>query len=130
MVFDDISLPLGTLRFRMNGGHGGHNGVRSMLAHLAGDQFVRLKVGIGESSGAALVGHVLGTFSLQERELVENTLARAADAVQLAVSSGPEKAANQFNTRTSKKSKTPTEQDESQVRGADCPEHKGDRDQH
>ncbi|MGB0145520.1 MAG: aminoacyl-tRNA hydrolase [Akkermansiaceae bacterium] len=130
VVFDDISLPLGTLRFRMNGGHGGHNGVRSMLAHLAGDQFVRLKVGIGESSGAALVGHVLGTFSLQERELVENTLARAADAVQLAVSSGPEKAANQFNTRTSKKSKTPTEQDESQVRGADCPEHKGDRDQY
>ena len=114
----------------MNGGHGGHNGVRSMLAHLAGDQFVRLKVGIGESSGAALVGHVLGTFSLQERELVENTLARAADAVQLAVSSGPENAANQYNTRTSKKSKTPTEQDESQVRGADCPEHKGDRDQY
>jgi PTH1 family peptidyl-tRNA hydrolase len=129
VVFDDISLPLGTLRFRMNGGHGGHNGVRSLLAHLPGDGFVRLKVGIGEAGGEALVGHVLGAFSSEEKELVENTLARAADAVQLAVSDGPERAANEFNTRTPKKSKTPTEQDESQVRGADCPEHEGNRNQ-
>ncbi len=123
-VFDDISLPLGHLRFRMNGGHGGHNGVRSLLAHLPTDRFARLKLGIDGAAGEKLVGHVLGSFATAEREEVENTLARAADAVQLAVSSGLEKAANEFNTRALKKPKT--EPDESQVRGHDCPEHPGD----
>ena len=125
VVFDDVSLPLGTLRFRMNGGHGGHNGVRSMLGHLPSDQFPRLKFGISGASGDALVGHVLGTFSEDERELLENTLARAADAVQLAASGGIEKSANEFNTRTQKKPPKETE-DESQVRGHDCPEHPGE----
>ena len=130
VVFDDISLPLGHLRFRMNGGHGGHNGVRSLLSHLPTDRFSRLKLGINGADGEKLVGHVLGSFAGDERELVENTLARAADAVQLTVSSGLEKAANEFNTRTPKKPKKQTEPDESQVRGHDCPEHPGNGEQH
>lgn len=130
VVFDDISLPLGNLRFRMNGGHGGHNGVRSLLGHLPNDKFSRLKLGISGATGEQLVGHVLGNFAVAECELVENTLARAADAVQLALNSGLEEASNKFNTRTPKKSKKPTEEDESQVRGADCPERPGDGDQH
>ena len=130
VVFDDISLPLGHLRFRMNGGHGGHNGVRALLSHLPTDRFARLKLGISGTIDENLVGHVLGTFAVDERELMENTLARAADAVQLAVSSGLEKAANEFNTRTLKKPKTQTEQDESQVRGHDRPEHPGNGEQH
>lgn len=130
VVFDDISLPLGNLRLRMSGGHGGHNGVRSLLAHLPTDKFSRLKLGISGATGEQLVGHVLGDFAVGERELVENTLARAADAVQLAIHSGPEKASNEFNTRIPKKPKKPTEKDESQVRRPDCPERPGDRDQH
>ena len=130
VVFDDISLPLGHLRFRMNGGHGGHNGVRSLLAHLPTDRFARLKLGIDGVDGEKLVGHVLGTFATAERELVENTLARAADAVQLAASGGLEKAANEFNTRAPKKPKKLPEQDESKVRGPDCPEHPGNGEQH
>lgn len=129
VVFDDVSLPLGSLRFRLNGGHGGHNGVRSLLAHLPSDAFPRLKVGIGAASGEQLVGHVLGNFAVAERELLENTLARAADAVQLAASNGIEKAANEFNTRSQKKSPKQTE-DESQVRGPDCPEHPGNGEEH
>ncbi len=129
IVFDDIALPLGTLRFRMNGSHGGHNGIRSLLDHLSGDQFPRLKVGIGGASGDQLVGHVLGNFQADERELLENTLARAADAVQLAGSGGLEKAANEFNTRTKKKPKPQPEhpiQDEPQIRRPDRPEHPRD----
>ncbi|MGC6567800.1 MAG: aminoacyl-tRNA hydrolase [Akkermansiaceae bacterium] len=129
VVFDDVSLPLGSLRFRMNGGHGGHNGIRSLLAHLPSNAFPRLKVGIGAATGEQLVGHVLGNFSVEERELLENTLARAADAVQLAASGGVEKAANEFNTRSQKKPKQPTE-DESQVRGPDRPEHPGNGEEH
>ena len=130
-IFDDISLPLGHLRFRMNGGHGGHNGVRSLLAHLPSDRFARLKLGIDGVAGEKLVGHVLGDFTGAEKELVENTLARAADAVQLALSGGLEKAANEFNTRAPKKPKPKpqTEPDESQVRGHDCPEHPGNGEQ-
>lgn len=112
-IFDDVSLPLGGLRFRMNGGHGGHNGVRSLLAHLGSDQFARLKLGIGGVSGEALVSHVLGSFMVAEKELVENTLARAVDAVQLASAEGLERAASEFNTRLPKKPKPQIEADES-----------------
>lgn len=129
VVFDDVSLPLGSLRFRLNGSHGGHNGVRSLLAHLPTDAFPRLKVGIGEAGGEQLVGHVLGNFAVAERELLENTLARAADAVQLAATDGIERAANEFNTRSQKKSQKQTE-DESQVRGPDRPEHPGNGEEH
>lgn len=99
VVFDDIALPLGTIRFKQNGGHGGHNGVRSLIDHFGSENFPRLKIGIEGTAGEALVGHVLGSFKPNERELVENTLATAADAVQLALSSGIESAANQFNVR-------------------------------
>jgi len=125
VVFDDISLPLGNLRFRMNGGHGGHNGVRSLLEHLAGDDFARLKFGIGGGSGDQLTGHVLGTFAMDEKELLQNTLATAADAVQLAASAGVEAAANHFNvkSKTQKTNLEPISPDEPQIRGDDRPEH-------
>ena len=124
VVYDDIALPLETLRFRMNGGDGGHNGIASMIAHLGTKDFPRLKVGIGGVPGEKLVGHVLGTFRKEEAELVQNTLARAADAVQLAVSGGVEHAANEFNVRKKKEPKTKTE-NEPEVRGTDRPEHPG-----
>lgn len=130
VIYDDISLPLGHLRFRMNGGHGGHNGIRSLLAHLGSDQFPRLKLGIHGVSGDQLVGHVLGKFSPDEREEAENMLARAADAVQFAVSHGLERAANQFNTKAQKKTKNEKEENESEIRGTDCPEHPGDGEEH
>ncbi|MGC6427516.1 MAG: aminoacyl-tRNA hydrolase [Akkermansiaceae bacterium] len=118
VVHDEVALPLGTLRFRMKGGHAGHNGIRSLLAHLSGETFSRLKFGIGAASGAQLVGHVLGRFAVAERELLENTLATAADAVQLAVSAGVEASANQFNVKLKPK---PPHVDEPEIRGNDHP---------
>ena len=123
VVYDDVALPLGTMRFRMKGSHAGHNGVRSLIAHLGSEEFPRLKIGIGAASGEALVGHVLGRFAPDERELAQNTLARAADAVQLACSSGVEEAANQFNVKKKKKKPKPITEDEPEIPGADCPEH-------
>ncbi|MBK1792753.1 aminoacyl-tRNA hydrolase [Persicirhabdus sediminis] len=98
VLFDDISLPLGTLRFRMKGSAGGHNGIKSLIAHLGTNEFPRLKMGIGGPEGA-LVGHVLGKFSPDERNEVQNTLASSADAVQLALSQGLGAAANSYNSR-------------------------------
>jgi PTH1 family peptidyl-tRNA hydrolase len=98
VVYDDAALPLGTLRFREKGSAGGHNGIKSILQHLGSDFFPRLKIGIGGPTGE-MVGHVLGKFAPNERELVENTLATAVEAVQLARSQGLASAANRYHTR-------------------------------
>ncbi|MCW1886764.1 aminoacyl-tRNA hydrolase [Luteolibacter flavescens] len=98
VVYDDVSLPLGKLRFRERGSAGGHNGIKSMIEHLGGDAFPRLKVGIGASEPGNMTGHVLGTFREDEREALENTLARAVAAVQLALSQGLTAAAGFYNS--------------------------------
>jgi PTH1 family peptidyl-tRNA hydrolase len=100
VVYDDVALPLGTLRFREKGSAGGHNGIKSILAHLHTDAFPRLKIGIGGSQPGEMVGHVLGKFSPDERPVLENTLATALQAVQLARSQGIATAANRFHTRS------------------------------
>ena len=97
VVYDDAALPLGKLRFREKGSAGGHNGIRSLIEHFGGDGFPRLKVGIGGAEGDNMVGHVLGNFREEERELLENTLARAVAAVQLALSQGLAAAASFYN---------------------------------
>jgi len=98
IVYDDAALPLGKLRFREKGSAGGHNGIKSLIEHFGGDGFPRLKFGIGGTEGDNMVGHVLGNFRVEERELLENTLARAVSAVQLALSQGLGTAANFYNS--------------------------------
>lgn len=105
VVYDDVSLPLGTLRFREKGSAGGHNGIKSILQHLHTDVFPRLKIGIGGSEPGEMVGHVLGKFAPDERPLLENTLATALQAVQLARSQGIATAANRYHTRNPSTSK-------------------------
>ncbi len=99
VIYDDAALPLGTRRFREKGSAGGHNGIKSLIEHLGTDSFPRLKVGIGSSQPGNMVGHVLGKFSPDERPLLENTLATALEAVQLARSQGIAAAANRYHTR-------------------------------
>ena len=118
VVYDDVALPLGTLRFREKGSAGGHNGIKSILQHLGSDQFPRLKLGIGGSQPGEMVGHVLGKFSPDERPLLENTLATALEAVQLARSQGIATAANRHHTRTNP---LPSQSDESQIPRPDRP---------
>ncbi|MFT3989927.1 MAG: aminoacyl-tRNA hydrolase [Luteolibacter sp.] len=100
VIYDDVSLPLGTLRFREKGSAGGHNGIKSIISHLHTDAFPRLKIGIGGSAPGEMVGHVLGKFSPDERPALENTLATALQAVQLARSQGLATAANRYHTRS------------------------------
>jgi PTH1 family peptidyl-tRNA hydrolase len=116
VVYDDAALPLGTLRFREKGSAGGHNGIKSMLEHLGTDAFPRLKIGIGGSQPGNMVGHVLGKFSPDEQTLLENTLATAQEAVQLARSQGIATAANRYHTRIQS-----PQSDESQIPGPDRP---------
>jgi len=99
VIHDDVSLPLGTLRFREQGSAGGHNGIKSLIEHLGTNAFARLKLGIGGPRPGEMVGHVLGKFPPDEREALENMLATALDAVQIARSQGVATAANRFHVK-------------------------------
>ena len=82
LVYDDIDLPLGKVRVRMKGSHGGHKGVRSLLETLSTDRLRRVKVGIGRPDGKdAVVDHVLSPFLPDELPLVETACAEAAQHV-------------------------------------------------
>jgi len=104
VVYDDVDLPLGRLRFRTSGSAAGHNGIRSLIASLGSDEFPRLKVGIapadGRPAGERMVGHVLGKFRAEEQPALQTVIQRAADAVLSAVDSGLEAAMNVFNRQT------------------------------
>lgn len=98
VVTDDVTLETGSIRIREKGSHGGQNGVRSIIQHLGGECFPRMKLGVGTCGGSHLTGHVLGRFPPNEQEVVENMLATASQAVQVCIQSGIGAAANQFNS--------------------------------
>jgi len=82
LVYDDIDLPLGTVRLRMKGSHGGHNGVRSVIAALGTEEIKRVKVGVGRPDHKGEVpDHVLTSFEREELPIVEAAVAEAADKV-------------------------------------------------
>jgi peptidyl-tRNA hydrolase, PTH1 family len=99
VVVDDIDLPCGRLRIRAAGGAGGHNGLKSLLAHLGADTFARVRIGVGRPAGAGdeVVDHVLSRFAPDERAAMEEAVARAADAVECMLQEGTDRAMNRFN---------------------------------
>ena len=104
VVVDDADLPLGQLRLRASGGSSGHNGLRSIIETLGGnEEFARLRVGIGRSAptGADITGHVLGRFAPQEREMAEQAVATAVEAIECCLRDGLTEAMNQFNRKQS-----------------------------
>jgi len=98
VVCDDINLDLGKLRLRRKGASGGHNGLKSIVECLGTESFARLRIGIGRGGHADPVGHVLGRFEPDERPVIEQTVARAADAVRCWIERGVEVAMNAFNS--------------------------------
>lgn len=100
VVHDDIDLPFGALRIKQGGGHGGHNGIRSIAGVLGTPDFARLKVGIGRPSGSAEVADfVLSSFQSSERSRLPELLKLATDAVECLLNQGVQAAMNQFNNR-------------------------------
>ena len=100
IVYDDMDLPLGRLRFRLQGSAGGHNGMKSIIQHLGTDTFPRLKVGIGRTDdreSGRIVSHVLGKFDADEQPLVKDSLDRAAEAVIDAITNGLAHAMTAYN---------------------------------
>lgn len=99
VVVDDVNLALGKLRMRLGGSAGGHNGLKSIIAHLGTDEFPRLRAGVGFGRGEGdLAEYVLDSFIPDERAEAEALVSRAADAVLCCLESSLEEAMNKFNS--------------------------------
>ncbi len=96
VVHDDLDLEAGTVRVKVGGGAGGHNGLRSIVGRL-GNEFVRVRIGIGRPPvGVTVTDYVLSRMD----SAVKDAIPTAADAVEFVVENGPEAAMNRFNART------------------------------
>lgn len=98
VVHDELDLPLGTVRVKEGGGLAGHNGLRSIQAHLHTDGFARIRIGIGKPPGNG-ADHVLHRPSRADRELIDGAVSTAADAVEVIAASGITAAMNRFNAK-------------------------------
>jgi len=100
VVHDELDLPVARLQVKVGGGLAGHNGLRSIVAHLHSDDFLRVRIGVEKPvSKERGADHVLRRFSKREQVEIDVTIEEAADAVEAIVVDGVERAMNRFNTR-------------------------------
>jgi len=98
VVYDDMDLPVGRLRLRLSGSAGGHNGMKSIIAHLGGKDFPRLRIGIGKANGdKGTISHVLGKFAPAEAKAIEEILYVSVKATELGLKEGIEQSMNRYN---------------------------------
>lgn len=99
VVFDDISLPIGKLRVRRKGSAGGHNGIKSLIAHLGSENFPRVKIGVGAKPHPDydLGDWVLTSFKKEDFPALKEAMVKACDAVKLIVNGSTDKAMNLYN---------------------------------
>lgn len=98
VVYDDLDLPVGKIRLREKGGHGGHNGIRSTIDHLETKDFKRIRIGIGRPTNRVpVVNYVLSPFSKEEREDVHISIQTAADACEDWLKTSFKEAMNKYN---------------------------------
>ncbi|MEE1228421.1 MAG: aminoacyl-tRNA hydrolase [Lachnospiraceae bacterium] len=116
VIYDDISLDPGMVRIRKKGSAGGHNGMKSIIKHLGGDTFPRIRVGIGgeRHPGMDLADYVLGHFSKEEQELLDTALDNVTKAAELIVQGDIAEAMNKYSVgkKKRKKEKEAEQQDE------------------
>ncbi len=105
VIYDDMDLPFGRLRFRERGSAGTHNGMRSIVAQLGSSEFPRLRVGIDQAPGHQdAASYVLSRFSKEETAELSDLLGRVADAVELVVREGLTTAMNRYNSTSGRTS--------------------------
>lgn len=106
VIYDDMDLPVGKLRLRQSGSAGGHNGMKSTIAHLGTQNFPRLRIGIGSpkakptNAEKEVISHVLGRFSVAETKAMKEVLELVTDAIELSLKQGIPKAMSLYNNRT------------------------------
>ncbi|MGB0560866.1 MAG: aminoacyl-tRNA hydrolase [Spirulinaceae cyanobacterium] len=101
VVYDDMDLPVGRLRLRLSGSAGGHNGIKSAIAHLGGQNFPRLRLGISKSTASQeTISHVLGKFTPQEQPVIGQVMDLSLAAIEMALQEGVEKAMSLYNAKS------------------------------
>ncbi|MBD3881112.1 aminoacyl-tRNA hydrolase [Phormidium tenue FACHB-886] len=105
VIYDEMDLPVGKLRLRQSGSAGGHNGMKSAIAHLNSQNFPRLRIGIGvprdkAAGNGEVISHVLGRFSQAEAKVMEEVLKLVTDAIELSFKQGIPKAMSLYNNRS------------------------------
>lgn len=112
VIYDDITLEPGNIRVRKKGSAGGHNGIKSIIAHLGTEKFKRIRVGVGEKpKNWDLADFVLAPFKPEEKDAVREGIEKAAKAVEVILTDGADAAMNQYNKKAAKpkEEKTGTE---------------------
>ena len=100
IIYDDIDLPVGKIRIRPKGSAGTHNGMRSVIYQIQSEDFPRIRIGVNKPpQGWDLADFVLSKFSADERKDVEDAIENAADAVEVILKSGIDKAMNRYNNK-------------------------------
>jgi PTH1 family peptidyl-tRNA hydrolase len=103
VAYDELDLPVGTVRLKHGGGHGGHNGVRDTIAHI-GDSFWRLRLGVGHPGNKAdVIDYVLTRAPRSEEDLILEAVSTAADCIPLLLEQGAERAMTTLHSRPGKK---------------------------
>lgn len=100
VIYDDIDLEPGQLRIRKQGSAGGHNGLKDIIQKVGTQNFIRVRVGVGAKPKEwDLVDHVLGRFTDSERKIVDESICRAGDAVEMILARGVDIAMNEYNKK-------------------------------
>ena len=99
VVHDELDLPFGTVRFKQGGGHGGHNGLRSIMENLVKGDFTRLRIGIGKSPHGDTTGHVLGKIPPDQMEVLSRILDGGIEMFEAMLKEGVPKAMSLFNNK-------------------------------
>jgi len=99
VIHDELDLPFGTVRFKQGGGHGGHNGLRSIMENLGKGDFMRLRIGIGKSPYGDTTGHVLGKIPPDQMEILSRVLDGGIEMFEVMLKEGLPKAMSLFNNK-------------------------------
>ncbi len=100
VISDDINLDMGQIRIRKRGSDGGHNGLKNIILHLGHDEFIRVRMGVGEKPPKMdLADYVLCHYFEEEREIMNESARTAALAIEMILVKGPDAAMNEYNAR-------------------------------
>lgn len=101
VIHDDIDLPLGKMRIKQGGGHGGHNGIRSVVQEMQSPEFIRIRLGVGRpptsNADEGVTGHVLGNFNSSEKRVLEKLFPITIEAVETIIADGLNEAMNKYS---------------------------------
>ena len=98
VVHDDVDIQMGKIKIKQKGGHGGHNGIRSVIESLGSDNFIRIRIGIGRPFlQKSMINHVLGNFHSDEEKQINMVIETASRSIKTILLKGISQAMNQFN---------------------------------